>query len=300
MSAPAHRSGFVALAGCPNVGKSTLLNRLLGEEIAVATSMPQTTRRTLRGILTLPGSQIVFLDTPGIHEPHNRLNEAMVASAREAMRDADLIVFMVDAGRPPGDGDRNVVTVCAKSRAQVILGLNKWDTVPEAERAERRAAYEALGDFAAVEAFSALDKTAASVVLPLLLPRLPEGPPYYPEEQLTDQTLRDLICELVREQVIAHCAQEVPHHVAVAVEKYTEEDPRDGADHVWAVIYVERDSQKGILVGKGGRMIRTIGTAARLRMGEVIGRTVHLRLHIKVRPGWRKDTEFLRELGFTV
>ncbi|MDH4229103.1 MAG: GTPase Era [Nitrospirota bacterium] len=312
-----HRCGFVALAGCPNVGKSTLLNRFLGENLAIATPMPQTTRRTMRGILTLPGSQIVFLDTPGIHRPHNSLNEAMVAAAKEAVHDADVVVMLVDASRPMGKGDRAVAEVCLAGGRPVVLGLNKWDAVAETDRAPRREEYAALGAFAAVAEFSALDSAASAILLPLLLERLPEGPAFYPDEQVSDQTLRDLICELVREQVILHCSQEVPHAVAVLVDRYQEEGGQDdaegdgeqrgddlkepgqkGGDHVWATIYVERDSQKGILIGKGGSMIRDIGSKARARMAEVIGRPVHLRLFVKVHPEWRKDSKFLRELGY--
>lgn len=296
----AHRAGFVALAGSPNAGKSTLLNRLLGEKVAIVTPLPQTTRRTIRGVLTLPGAQAVFLDTPGLHDPKFLLNEGMVRAAREAVAGADVVVLVVDAGWPPGERDREVARLCLESGRPVVLALNKWDTVPEPQAAERRAAWEALGPFAACVPLNALDPGAAAALLPELLPRLPEAPPYYPEDALTDQTLRDLVAELVREQVILQCAQEVPYAVAVAVERYEEapEGEAAGGDRVWATIYVERESQKGILVGKGGRRIKAIGAAARARMGRVAGRPVHLRLFVKVRPGWRRDSGFLRELGY--
>lgn len=290
-----HRAGFVALAGCPNVGKSTLLNRLLGQKVAIVTPKPQTTRRTIKGVLTLPGSQLVFLDTPGLHDPRFRLNETMVRAAREAIADADVVVLLVDAGYPPGERDRDVARLCLEGGRPVVLALNKWDTVPDDLGPERRAAYEALGPFAVVVPLCALRPEAAAALVPELVARLPEGPPFYPEDTLTDQTLRDMVAELVREQVLLQCAEEVPYAVAVGVDRYQEAD--DG-DRVWATIYVERDSQKGILVGKGGRRIKAIGTAARHRMERVTGRPVHLKLFVKVRRDWRGDEGFLRELGY--
>ncbi|MBI5136024.1 MAG: GTPase Era [Nitrospirae bacterium] len=292
---PGFRSGFVALAGCPNVGKSTLLNRLLGEKIAIATPLPQTTRRIIRGVLTLPGSQIVFLDTPGFHKPKFALNESMVRAAEGALTEVDVVVMLVDAGRDPGEGDNLVAARALAAGVPVILALNKWDTVPEAARAARRAAYTALGPFAEMVTVCALEPAAATTLLPPVLARLPEGPAYYPDDEITDQTLRDLVCELVREQVILQCAEEIPYAVAVSVDKYQEGD--DG-DRVWATIYVERDSQKGILIGKGGARIKALGQAARAQMEQVTGQPVHLRLFVKVQPNWRKDTQFLREMGY--
>ena len=293
-----YRSGFVALAGCPNVGKSTLLNRLLGEKVAIATPLPQTTRRTIRGVLTLPGSQVVFLDTPGIHKPKYQLNEGMVKAAEKAIADVDIVVMVVDAGRVPGDGDRAVATRCFQSGKQVILALNKWDTVPDDKRDVCRADYETLGNFAEVVSICALEPTAATLLLPTVVQRLPEGPPYYPDEEITDQTLRDLIAELVREQVILQCAEEIPYSVAVGVDKYQEGAEGGDGDRIWATIYVERDSQKGILVGKGGARIKALGQGARKQMQTLTGHPIHLNLFIKVRSNWRKDPQFLQEMGY--
>jgi GTP-binding protein Era len=299
---PGHRAGFVALAGCPNVGKSTLLNHLLGEPVAIVTPRPQTTRRTIRGVLTVPGAQLVFLDTPGLHDPKFLLNETMVRAAREAIAEVDVVLLVVDAGRPPGARDREVAGLCLASGRPVVLVLNKWDTVPEADAGARRAEFEALGSFAAVVPTCARSADSAAEVLPHIVPRLPEGPPFYPEDELTDQTLRDLVAERVREQVILQCAEEIPYAVAVGIDRYEEAPPQDdggpGGDRVWATIYVERESQKGILIGKGGRRIKAIGTAARHRMEAVTGAPVHLKLFVKVRPGWRKDRRFLREMGY--
>jgi len=292
-----HRAGFVALAGCPNVGKSTLLNALLGEPVAVVTPKPQTTRRAIRGVLTLPGCQVVFVDTPGIHDPKFALNESMVRAAREAVAGADAVLLVVDAGAPPGARDREVADLCQSGRRPVILVLNKWDTVAADEAGARRAAFEALGDFAAVLPLCALGPHAAPDLLARVVPLLPEAPPYYPEDQLSDQTLRDVVAERVREQVTLQCAKEIPYSVAVAVERY-DEGEEDAGDRVWATIYVERPSQKAILIGRGGSRIKAIGTAARHRLEEVAGRPIHLRLFVKVRPGWRKDAEFLREMGY--
>ena len=302
-----HRSGFVAIAGCPNVGKSTLLNQLLGERIAIATPMPQTTRHTLRGILTLPGAQVVFLDTPGFHDPRSKLNEAMVRAAAEALEEVDLVLFLVDGGRPPGDGDRAVATRLAEAGRPVVLVINKWDRVPEEERDTRLAQYQALGAFDATQCVCALEAAAAAALLPEVIPRMADGPPFYPEEQLTDQTLRQVVAELVREQVIRQCADEVPHQVAVGVDRYLEDGapdpdapdkPRAPGDFVMATIYVERDSQKGIIIGKGGRRIKAIGQSARFGMERITGHPVHLKLFVKLRENWRKDTQFLREMGF--
>ncbi len=293
--AEGHRSGFVALAGCPNVGKSTLLNRLLGEKIAIATPLPQTTRRAIRGVLTLPGNQIVFVDTPGIHIPKFKLNEAMVKEATDAIREVDVVVMLVDGGRSPGKGDRQVAATCLAAGVPVILAINKWDTVAEELRETRRAQYLELGDFTDSVTICALEATSATVLLPALVGRMPEGPPFYPEEEITDQTLRDLVSELVREQVILQCAEEIPYAVAVAVEKYQEDD---SGDRIWATIFVERSSQKGILIGKGGARIKALGQAARNQMEEIVGRPVHLRLFIKVQKDWRKNRHFLKEMGF--
>jgi len=293
-----HRSGYVALAGCPNVGKSTLLNRLLGEKIAIATPLPQTTRQTIRGVLTLPGSQLVFMDTPGIHKPKYSLNEGMVKAAEMAIADADVVVMVVDAGRVPGDGDRAVAARCFKSRVPVVLALNKWDTVPEDKRDLCKREYQALGDFAEVVSICALEAASATVLLPTVMTRMPEGPPYYPDEEITDQTLRDLISELVREQVILQCAEEIPYSVAVGVDKYQEGAEDGDGDRIWATIFVERDSQKGILVGKGGKRIKALGQGARKQMQELVGHPVHLNLFIKVRANWRKDLHFLKEMGY--
>jgi GTP-binding protein Era len=293
----AHRAGFVALAGCPNVGKSTLMNALLGEAVAVVTPKPQTTRRAIRGVLTLPRAQVVFVDTPGIHEPKFPLNASMVRAAREAIAEADAVLLVVDAGRPPGARDREVADLCRSAGRPVVLVLNKWDMVALAEADARRAAFAALGEFRAVVPLSALDPEAATDLLPRVVPLLPEGPAFYPEDQLTDQTLRDVVAERVREQVTLQCGQEIPYAVAVAVDRYDEGEEAEG-DRVWATIYVERPSQKAILIGRGGTRIKAIGTAARHRLEEVAGRPVHLRLFVKVRPGWRRDAEFLRELGY--
>ncbi|MFQ5507906.1 MAG: GTPase Era [Leptospirillia bacterium] len=297
-SANDHRAGFIALAGCPNVGKSTLINRFLGEKVAIATPLPQTTRHTIRGVLTRPGAQVVFLDTPGMHIPRFRLNESMVKSARGAVSDADVVVMLVDASRPPGEGDRQVASLCLAGKRPVVLALNKWDTVPEAAQVVRRQQYEELGKFADVVPVTALSADSAQALLARLLPMLPEGPPFYPEEQLTDQTPRDIICELVREQVILQCKEEVPYAVAVAVDSYQEEEVEGEGDRIWATVFVERDSQKGILIGKGGARLKAIGVAARKEMERLLGCPVHLKLFIKVRPNWRKDDRFLQEMGY--
>lgn len=287
----------MALAGCPNVGKSTLLNALLGEQVAIVTPKPQTTRTAIRGVVTLPGAQAVFLDTPGIHDPASPLNESMVRAARAAVAEADVVVLVADAGRPPGERDREVADLSLSGGAPVVLVLNKWDTVPGRDAGARREAYAGLGAFRAVLPMTALNPKEAAGLLAHVVPLLPEGPAYYPDDQLTDQTLRDLAAEMVREQVTLQCGQEIPYVVAVAVDRY-EEGEGGGGDRVWATVYVERPSQKAILIGRGGARVKAVGTAARHKMEALTGAPVHLNLFVKVRPDWRKDAEFLREMGY--
>lgn len=297
---PDHRVGFVALAGCPNVGKSTLLNQFIGTDLAIATPMSQTTRHLIRGVLTRPEAQLVFVDTPGFHEPRDTLNEKMVDLAARAVADADVILMLVDASRKPGDGDRAVAARCKETGKPVMLLLNQWDKVQQHEWTARLRDYAKLGEFSESRPLVALDPAQAADLIPLLIDRLPEGPRLYPTDVAGDQTPRDLVAELVREQVIKVCSQEVPHQVAVIVDDYQdapENAPRKG-DRVRATIYVERESQKAILVGKGGTRIRDIGKAARGRLAQMLGHPVHLNLFVKVHPHWRRDGRFLNELGY--
>ncbi len=288
----AHRSGFVALAGRPNVGKSTLLNRLVGARVAPTSPVPQTTRTVVRGILTRPDAQVVFLDTPGIHAPRHRLGEFMVEGARRALRQVDAVGWMVDAAAGVDREDRLVAAALQPLRTPVVLIVNKVDAASPAQ--VEAAAAEATAALPPVATYRISAETGAGVaeLVDGLVARLPEGPRYYPEEMLTDQPEQFLVRELIREQVIRHTRQEVPHAVAVEVEEYAERP--DGTLYVRATIHVEKPSQKKILVGAAGGRVKALGTAARVEAEALLGRKVYLDLWVKVTPDWREKPALIR------
>ncbi len=305
---PDHRSGFIAVIGRPNVGKSTLLNRLLGQKIAITSPKPQTTRDQLLGILTRDDAQLLFLDTPGIHEPKHKLGQYMVTVAEETIADADVALWLVDVNTPPTQEDRHIADLLRsmaqrrKLPGQLVLGMNKADTVHLGEEAlaARRAEYVALLDW--LEAgcrtivFSGLRGTGMEELLALLRELLPEGPRYYPAEQVTDIQTRFIVAELIREKALLLLEQEVPHSLAVMVDEFT---PRsEELTYISAVVYVERQSQKGIVLGQGGRMIKKIGQAARPEIEELVGTRVYLELWVKVYEKWRRREGLLRRLGY--
>ena len=296
------RAGFVALVGKPNTGKSTLLNAYLGEKLAIVSPLPQTTRTALRGILTLPQAQIVFVDTPGIHKPLHRLGEYMVKVAGRALQDADVVVFLGDLSGPPGPEDR----LCAellreKAGGPLLLALNKADVVADVDAAMqpymelfRSAAGQPLYEQAI--ALSALHGQGREDLLQAIIARLPEHPPYYPEDELTDQPVRAIAAELIREQVLRFTRQEVPHAITVTVEEFKERSAE--MTYIAATIHVERETQKKILLGQGGQMIKRIGQAGRQALEAFLGTRVYLDLWVKVRKNWRKDRNALRWLGY--
>jgi GTP-binding protein Era len=291
-----HRSGFVAVVGKPNVGKSTLMNALLGQKIAIVSPKPQTTRTQILGILTRPEAQIVFMDTPGLHKPQHKLGEYMVETAERAIPDADLVAFLVDATKPPTQADTAIADMLAEVEQPLLLVLNKVDAVnPEAfERIAQ--SYRALADFEAEVAVSALTGRALASLLETMIDILPRGPRYFPEEQVTDQMERFIVAELVREQVLDKLRQEVPHAVAVVVEQFKERP--EGKIYVEANVYVEKESQKGILIGRGGRMLKRIGRDARKEIEDFLQAPVYLDLWVKVLKNWRKKDHLLRRLGY--
>ena len=298
--APEHRSGFVALVGKPNVGKSTLLNIWLGTKVMAVSPKPQTTRNRLLGILTRPDAQVIFVDTPGIHLAKSKLGDYMVEMAKRAIPDADVLLFMVDVSHPPSRADREVAKLLSDLRQDlaVVLAMNKVDLVGEKEREQHTAAYQALGRFDAALCISALMGYNRGELLEMIVSKLPLGPRYYPEDQLTDQQERFIASELIREQVLRCLEQEVPHAVAVVVQEFKER-PND-VIYVSANIYTERDSQKGIVIGRGGAMIKRIGQGARGALQEFLGRKVYLDLWVKVRKDWRRKEQSLREFGYTL
>lgn len=288
------KSGFVALVGRPNVGKSTLLNGLVGQKIAITSPTPQTTRNRLQGILTLAGSQIILVDTPGIHKPHHLLGETIVHNAIGAISAVDLVVWVVDSTVPLGTGDRFVADMIIKAKTPVVVGLNKIDGVPSAQTLRTYTDYAAELNWQALQ-FSALNETGLEELKMALGDRLPLGPYYYSPDLVTDQPERFIMAELIREQILLLTREEIPHSVAISIDK-VDEQPK--LTSVMATIHVERDSQKGILIGKKGAMIKEIGTQARLQMQKLIMGSVHLEMFVRVQSNWRSHPSQLADLGY--
>jgi len=297
---PDHRSGFVALVGAPNVGKSTLLNAYVGEKIVIVSSKPQTTRRRLRGILTLPNAQIIFVDTPGIHQPLHKLGEFMVTVATRAIPDADLALFLIDLACPfPTDEDRQVAELLnQQSQTPVFLVMNKVDRVPPSELEERVGHYRGLGTYEREFIISATRGDGRDELLQAVIDRLPVGPRYYPEDQTTDQSQRFIASELIREQALHALKKEVPHSLEVVVEDWQERP--NGLLYIGANLYLERESHKPIVIGHKGSMLKRIGQAARKELEQFVGRRVYLDLWVKVRPKWRRRAADLRRLGYVL
>lgn len=287
------RSGFIAIIGRPNVGKSTLLNSLLGEKIAIISDKPQTTRNRVMGILSRPDAQLIFMDTPGIHKPQHKMNEAMVKSALATYNEVDAILFLVEAGGQPGTGDKFIINTLAGVNPPVFLLINKIDKVKKDSLLPMIDTYRSLYPFAEVIPISALlgdlDGLVDSVIA-----RLPAGPKYFPEDQLTDQPERFIVSELIREKVFLLTREEVPYSTAVVIEDMKEEK---GIVRIEAVIYVERDSQKGIIIGKAGSLLKKIGTLAREDAERLLGTKIFLKLWVKVKKSWREDERLLKRLG---
>ncbi|MBI5877151.1 MAG: GTPase Era [Chloroflexi bacterium] len=291
-----YRSGFVAIIGKPNVGKSTLLNAMVGEKVAIVSPKPQTTRRQIRGILTLPNAQIVFVDTPGIHQPLHKLGRALVRDARAAIPDADVIVFVSDVTEMPDEADRHIASLLRQARGPVLLVMNKEDALRPAHVIEHSDAYRALGPWADWMLVSAIRGDNLSKVLSMIIERLPLGPPMYPTDLVTDQTDRLIVSELVREQALRFLEQEVPHALEVVVEEWA--DRPNGMLYVEAHLLVEKESQKGIVIGAHAAMLKKIGQSARQQIEQMLERKVFLELRVKVREHWREDESELRRMGY--
>lgn len=295
------RSGFVVIIGRPNVGKSSLCNRLVGEHIAIVSDKPQTTRHRILGVLHLPGAQIVFVDTPGVHKPRHELGRRMAATAREAQSGVEVACLVVDASEPgPGHNDRRAAAQVQRAECPRLLLLNKIDLVPPEGRAARRQAFAALAPaespFDAVLEVSAQTGEGQAALLAELLGRMPPGPAYFPPDALTDRPEQFLAAELVREQALQRLRDEVPHGVAVAIEEWKVRDT--GVVYIGATLFVERESQKGIVIGRGGAMLREIGSAARAELTRRLGSPVYLDVWVKVKEGWRDRPGSLESLGF--
>ncbi|XZN94003.1 MAG: GTPase Era [Microcoleus sp.] len=301
MSVPAapagYKSGFVAIVGRPNVGKSTLMNLLVGQKIAITSPVSQTTRNRLRGILTTDEAQIIFVDTPGIHKPHHQLGKVLVQNARTAIQSVDLVLFVVDGSVESGGGDRYIVEILSNTEVPVILGLNKLDEQPPDSVLIDRTYEQIVNPQWPVVKFSALTGEGVESLQKLLVEHLDVGPYYYPPDLVTDQPERFIMGELIREQILLQTREEVPHSVAIAIE-VVEEEPK--ITRILASIHVERDSQKGILIGKSGTMLKAIGSAAREQIQKLIEGKVYLELFVKVQPKWRQSRTRLAELGYRV
>ena len=290
-------SGFVALVGRPNAGKSTLVNALVGVKVAITSNTPQTTRHRLRAVLDRDDAQIVLVDTPGLHKPHDALGEEVNRSSIMAAADVDVIALVIDASASVGSGDRWVAERVAKGRRPVILVLTKADMVDEATIARQLERARELVTPVAEVVLSAKTGFNLEGFVGAVLPLLPQGPRFFPRDMTTDQPLEVMLAELVREKVLRNTRDEVPHAVGVALDDL-EYDPKRDFHRVTATIYVERESQKGIIVGKGGEMIRAIGTEARGDMERLLGTGVHLDLRVKVKKDWRRDGAQIKRFGY--
>ncbi len=296
------RSGFVCILGRPNAGKSTLLNALVGEKLAIISPKPQTTRNRIQGVVHVPkrkgkdGGQIVLIDTPGVHKPDSSLGRKMMVEVREALEGCDLVLVIVDVAHKLDPRDQFALDLVKQSKAKAFLILNKIDLIPEKSKLlPLIEEYRKLYDFAEVFPISALKRKGLDDLMKMILAALPAGPAYFPEDEITDQPARFMAAEIIREQVLLNTSEEIPYATTVIVDNF-EEGKR--LTRIGATIYCERDGQKGILVGKGGRMLKKIGTSARIQMERMLGTKVFLELYVKAEPGWRDSRRFVEELDW--
>ncbi len=302
------RSGFVALIGRPNVGKSTLVNQLVGEKVAITSPVAQTTRNRLRAILTTSSAQLVMVDTPGIHKPHHLLGERLVQSARLAIGEVDIVLLLLEACCPPGRGDSFIINLLVKQKVPVLVALNKADLVQDEDYLGREEAYRLLVKDSGWPIYrcSASTGEGCDVLIKALEHSLPVGPKLYPSDMVSDQPEKVLLAELIREQVLLQTREEIPHSVAVKIDRLEEISAKQSKKKsknytaILATVLVERKSQKGIVIGKGGMMLKSIGQRARLQMQALIDGPVYLELFVKVVPDWRGKPALLAELGYEV
>jgi GTPase len=291
------KTGFVSLIGRPNAGKSTLLNRLVGTKLAIVSDKPQTTRNRILGVKNYPGAQVVFLDTPGIHRPLHRMNVRMVDVAVDTIREVDVLGLVVDVTEPPGKGDRFVLDLVKNAKAPVFLILNKIDLIKKSRLLPMIQQYAQAGSFAEIIPVSASTGDNVDRLEKAIIERLPEGEARYPEDYLTDQPERFFASEIVREKLLQFTHAEIPFSSAVVVERFEEPEGRNGLLKLYCSIVVERESQKPIVVGRGGEMIKRIGTAAREDLERFFDARVFLDLHVRVKSEWREDDAVLDDIG---
>lgn len=291
------KSGFVAIIGRPNVGKSTLLNQILGQKIVITTDKAQTTRKRIKGIYTNKEGQIVFVDTPGVHKPLNKLGEFLLDEAKIAVPDADVILFLVDCSDPAGKGDKWIAQHLLQTKIPIIIVMNKVDKVKKPEKVEENLlSYKTLfEENLPVVRISAKTGRNIDTLMNNIFKKLPEGEALYPEDVVTEETMRDVTEEIIREKILLNTSDEIPHSVAVKVTNYQE---KEEIDKIYATIYCEQKSQKGILIGKGGNLLKKIGTEARLELEKIVEKKVYLQLEVKVEKDWRKKQNILKNFGY--
>lgn len=291
------KSGFTAIIGRPNVGKSTLLNQILGQKIVITTDKAQTTRKRIKGILTTDEGQIVFIDTPGVHKPLNKLGEFLLDEAKIAVPDADVILFLVDGSEPAGKGDKWIAQNLLQTQIPIIIVMNKVDKIKKPEKIEENLlSYKTLfNENLPVVRISAKTGRNIDTLIKNIYKKLPEGELLYPDDVVTEETMRDVTEEIIREKILLNTSDEIPHSVAVKVMKYSEEET---IDRISAIIYCEQKSQKGILIGKGGSLLKKIGTESRLELEKIVEKKVFLQLEVKVEKDWRKKEKILKNFGY--
>lgn len=293
------KSGFITVVGQPNVGKSTLINNLIGEKIAITSRKAQTTRNKIQCVLTRDQAQMIFIDTPGVHKAKDKMGDYLNKLAYKTLQDIDVVLFMVNACFSPNEDDRKIINQIADLGVPVLLVINKVDLIEKQELADRIEEYEKLAQFAETIAISAIKGTNLDYLVELIEERLPTGPQYYPEDMITDQIEQFVIANLIREQVLNYTHEEVPHSAAVEIIDFTEREDKELVE-IRANIYVERKSQKGIIIGKNGQMIKQIGSAARQQIEAFLGQKVFLDLWVKVEKDWREKEEALEKMGYEV
>ncbi|ADV05863.1 GTPase Era [Staphylococcus pseudintermedius] len=291
-----YKSGFVTIIGRPNVGKSTFVNRVIGHKIAIMSDKAQTTRNKIQGVMTQQDAQIVFLDTPGIHKPKHKLGDYMMKVAKNTLSEIDAVMFMVNVNEEIGRGDEYIMEMLKTVKTPVFLVLNKIDLVHPDALMPRIEQYQRYMDFAEIIPISALEGHNVDHFINVLKSYLPEGPQYYPDGQISDHPEQFVVSELIREKILQTTSEEIPHAIGVNVERMTQES--EDRVHIEAVIYVERDSQKGIVIGKGGKKLKEVGKRARLDIEHLLGSKVYLDLWVKVQKDWRNKSSFIKQMGY--
>ncbi|EGQ1725165.1 GTPase Era [Staphylococcus pseudintermedius] len=291
-----YKSGFVTIIGRPNVGKSTFVNRVIGHKIAIMSDKAQTTRNKIQGVMTQQDAQIVFLDTPGIHKPKHKLGDYMMKVAKNTLSEIDAVMFMVNVNEEIGRGDEYIMEMLKTVKTLVFLVLNKIDLVHPDALMPRIEQYQRYMDFAEIIPISALEGHNVDHFINVLKSYLPEGPQYYPDGQISDHPEQFVVSELIREKILQTTSEEIPHAIGVNVERMTQES--EDRVHIEAVIYVERDSQKGIVIGKGGKKLKEVGKRARLDIEHLLGSKVYLDLWVKVQKDWRNKSSFIKQMGY--